>query len=237
MARAPERALRATSRRRRRAGAPRRAHTAHHPYAVTTWTTRRLTWPGPRPRARAPVRARCRRLGRAVRTPSRWTHVAPNVPGPSRPSHLACMRAIRPARRPTHSSRLAFARAQLRAAPPRPTSPPVGARRCTHCPPPLLEYKRHSSLHPNPLDPPVHVHWPAEPPARRHCDRRSRPPLLAADRRPSRSPPNRPRQSTEGESKPHPSRLLTGVRPSLAVGRSCAAAGDLLARIEIFPGA
>jgi hypothetical protein len=60
---------------------------------------------------------------------------------------------------------------------------------------------------------------------------------LAADRRRSRFPPNQSRQSPEGESKPHPSRLLAGARPSLTVGRSCAAAGDLLARIEIFPGA
>jgi hypothetical protein len=26
------------------------------------------------------------------------------------------------------------------------------------------------------LDPPVHVHWPADSPARRHCGRRGRPP-------------------------------------------------------------
>jgi hypothetical protein len=44
------------------------------------------------------------------------------------------------------------------------------------CPPPLLKLKRSSGLYPHPLDPPVHVLWPAEPPARRHCGRRCRPP-------------------------------------------------------------
>jgi hypothetical protein len=116
--------------RRRAVGAARRAHTARRLYVVTEWTTRRSSWPSPRPRALAPARARCRRPGHAVRTPSRWPRAAPNASGPSRPSHLACMRAIRPGRRPMHSSRLAFARAQLRAAPPRLPSPPVGAHWC-----------------------------------------------------------------------------------------------------------
>jgi hypothetical protein len=133
-----------------------------------------------------------------VRTPSRWPRTAPNASGPSRPSHLACMRAIRPARRPTHSSHLAFARTQLRNAPPRSTSTPVGARRCARCLLPLLEYMRHSSLHPHPLDPPVHVHWSAEPLARRHCGRRGRPPPSSpptvAEVVPRRTEPtNRPR--------------------------------------------
>jgi hypothetical protein len=122
----PERVLRLTTRRRRRAG----AHTALRPYAVVAWTTRRSSWPGPWPRDRMPARAHCRRPGRAVRTPLRWPRTVPNAPGPSWSRHLVCMHTIRPARRPTHSSCLAFARAQLRATPPRPPSPPVGARQC-----------------------------------------------------------------------------------------------------------
>jgi hypothetical protein len=77
----------------------------------------------------------------------------------------------------------------VRHAPPPPSywlernlEPPLRARRrrrselagAPHCPLPLLKFKCHSSLHPHPLDPPVHVHWPADSPARRHCDRRGR---------------------------------------------------------------
>jgi hypothetical protein len=74
------------------------------------------------------------------------------------------------------------------------------------------------------------------------CSPALRPPrpaatLLAADSRWSCFRPNRPHQSTEGESKPHASYSLVGVRPSLAAGRPCSVAGDLLARIEIFLGA
>jgi hypothetical protein len=45
-----------------------------------------------------------------------------------------------------------------------------------HRPPPVLEFKHHISLHRHPLDPPVHVHWPADSPACRHCGRSGRPP-------------------------------------------------------------
>jgi hypothetical protein len=64
------------------------------------------------------------------------------------------------------------------------TEPPRSARRrcrpklagAPHCPPSHLEPKLHISLHPHPLDPPVRVHWPADPPGRWHCDRSGRPP-------------------------------------------------------------
>jgi hypothetical protein len=49
---------------------------------------------------------------------------------------------------------------------------------------------------------------------------------LAADRRRGYFPPNQPHQATEGESKPHPSRSLAGVRPPLAAGQPCSAAED-----------
>jgi hypothetical protein len=66
----------------------------------------------------------------------------------------------------------------------RSSEPPLRVRRrrrselagATDCPPPLLEFKRRSGLQPHPLYPPVHVHWPADSPARRHCGRRGRPP-------------------------------------------------------------
>jgi hypothetical protein len=45
-----------------------------------------------------------------------------------------------------------------------------------HGPPPLLEFKRRRSLHPHPLNPPVHVLWPVNSAARRHCGRCDRPP-------------------------------------------------------------
>jgi hypothetical protein len=70
------------------------------------------------------------------------------------------------------------------------------------------------------LVPPVHVHWSAEPPARRHCGRRGRPPPSspptvagAVSRR--TDPTNRPRVS------PNPTLAaysLESGRPSLPAG-------------------
>jgi hypothetical protein len=57
---------------------PRWAHTAHRPYAVTAWSTRWPSWPGPRPRAHAP-RALCRWPSRAVWPPSLATRSGPRV--------------------------------------------------------------------------------------------------------------------------------------------------------------
>jgi hypothetical protein len=50
------------------------------------------------------------------------------------------------------------------------------------------------------LDPPVHVHWPAELPARRHCGRSGRPPpssppTVAGAVSDQADPTNRPRVS------------------------------------------
>jgi hypothetical protein len=95
-----------------------------------------LCRPGPWPRACQPAHphtTRTRALpvaeprrARAVATATHHAH----TPGPSRPSHLACMRAIRPSQHPTHPSSLAFSRAPHRAAPPRPPSPRRRARQC-----------------------------------------------------------------------------------------------------------
>jgi hypothetical protein len=92
--------------------------------------------------------------------------------------------------------------------PGRSTERPRSARRrrrpklasAPHRPPPLLESKRRSSLHPQPLDPPVHVHWPADPPAHRHCGRGGRPPpssppTVAEEISGQADPTNRPRVS------------------------------------------
>jgi hypothetical protein len=70
------------------------------------------------------------------------------------------------------------------------------------------------------------------------CSPALRPPQLtaaslAADRRRSRFLPNQPHQVTEGEFKPHPSSSLARVRPSLAAGQPCSAAGDLIV-ISVF---
>jgi hypothetical protein len=117
--------------RRRAVGAAPAPRAGPSPPAVRT-----PSWRGPhvgqrgRAHGLSPTPVRCRRPGRAVRTSSRWPRAAPNASGHSRPSHLACMRTIRPARRRTYSSCLAFARAQLRTAPPCPPSPPAGDCRC-----------------------------------------------------------------------------------------------------------
>jgi hypothetical protein len=70
------------------------------------------------------------------------------------------------------------------------------------------------------------------------CSPALRPPQLtaaslAADHRRSRFLPNQPHQVTVGEFKPHPSSSLAGVRPSLAAGQPCSAAGDLIV-ISVF---
>jgi hypothetical protein len=81
----PKRAPRATSRRRRRAGAAHRAHTARCLYTITASTTRRSSLAGhtaSRPPARTP-HAHCRLSGRAVRAPSPRPCVAPTHPGPA----------------------------------------------------------------------------------------------------------------------------------------------------------
>jgi hypothetical protein len=191
----------------------------------------------PRPTASRP-HARYRWSGCAVRPPSRWPRAAQHAGGPVGQATWRASAPVGPPNTPctpppSHSLR-------------RSSEPPLRARRrrrselagAPHCRPPLLELEHHISLHPQTLDPPVHMHWLANPPACWHCGRSSRPPpSLAADCRRSSFRPNRPHQSTEGESKPHHSHSLTGVRPFLAAGQPCSATRDLLARIEIFPGA
>jgi hypothetical protein len=159
-------------------------------------------------------------------------------PGRAVPIHVARMRALSSSQRPMHLPlpRICSGAAQSRL--PRLPLPPAGARRCAPW-----------------FVAPTRVRAPRKPPptplersraralaGRLACTPALRPPRptaasLAADRRRSRFPPSQLRQSREGESKPHPSRLLAGVRPSLAAGRPCATAGDVLAKIEIFPGA
>jgi hypothetical protein len=78
---------------------------------------------------------------------------------------------------PTH---LLLPRIRLGAAQTRPSAPAVAA--CWSLPVrptiyhPCSSSSVTSSLHPHPLDPPVHVHWSADLSAHRHCGRRGRPP-------------------------------------------------------------
>jgi hypothetical protein len=94
---------------------------------------------------------------------------AGNPAGPGEALQPPCVRhAPRP---PSHS-------------PGRSSEPPHRARRrhrpklagVLRLPPPLLKSKHHTSPHPHPLHPPVHMQWPTNPPARRHCGHCGRPP-------------------------------------------------------------
>jgi hypothetical protein len=151
---------------RRRAGAAHRAHTRlpsvrrhgeDHASAIVAGPT------ASRPHARA----RSRRCGHAPR-PTRlglagratWLACALLAP-PDAPRTSPSLALLGRRTAPLHRARRRR-RAELARAP--------------HHPPPLLEPKPHLSIHPHPLDPPVHTHLPAEPPALRHCGRRGRPP-------------------------------------------------------------
>jgi hypothetical protein len=179
------------------------------------------------PHARTPARPRCQLSGRTVRTPSPGPRAAPTRPRPSRPSHLACMRAISPPPTP-HASLLPHICSG--AAPRRfsaSTAPPRRAHRCAP------RYTAPARVQASQKAPPA----PLEPSCARAlagrlaCSPALRSPRpttasLASDRRRSYFPPNRPYQATEGESKPHPSCSLAGVQSLLAAGQPCSAVGD-----------
>jgi hypothetical protein len=106
----------------------------------------------------------------------------------ARPARVACAAAVRPVgpseapQPPASATHPLLPRICLGVAQSRPAAPAVTTGRrpklagALHLPPPLLESKHHTSLHPHPLDPPVHAHWPTDPPTRRHCGHRGRPP-------------------------------------------------------------
>jgi hypothetical protein len=162
----------------------------------------------------------------------RWPRAAPPAPRPG----SACVHAHQYARPTPHALILPCIRPG--AAPSRPAAPAVAAGRSSPVRPTVLRPSSSSSATlASTLTPwtPCALALAGRPtclPALR--PRQPTAALLAADRRRSRFRPSRPHQSTEGESKPHPSRSLGRVRPFLAAGRPCFADGDLLARIAIF---
>jgi hypothetical protein len=150
----------------------------------------------PRPRAGQATASRRQRRAGAHTLRARLARAACTAAGqPAGPSEVP--------QPPTHATHSLLPRIRSGAAQSRPNAFAVTTGRSSPVRPtvhPLLEFKHHISLHPHPLDPPVHVHWPADPPACPHCGRGGRPPpssppTVAGAVSCQADPTNRPRVS------------------------------------------